>query len=423
MPGATRGEGGGHDLRGRRIVVGVSGSIAAYKSVLLVRLLARAGAEVRVLMTPTAATFVAPLTFSTLSKHPVLASVASEEGWNDHVELGLWGDAYVVAPATANTLARLAHGLCDSILAAVYLSARCPVLLAPAMDVDMWHHPATRANVALLRERGAAVVPVGEGELASGLHGAGRLAEPEDIVAAIARALDRRDDAEGAQPLAGAHVLLTSGPTHEPLDPVRFLGNRSSGKTGAAVAAALLARGARVTCVLGPAAVAPAPHARLAVVPVQTARDMHAAALAHWPACGAAVLAAAVADFRPAAPSAEKIKKDPDAPGAGLRLDLVRNPDIAADLAAARRPGQVIVGFALETADALARGRDKLRRKGLDAIVVNAHRPGAEAFGADDNAVAVAWADGRTEEHPRLAKSRVGEIVAEAVVGLLIGDG
>ena len=406
-------------LAGRRIIVGVSGSIAAYKAVLLVRLLVRAGAEVRVLMTEAATTFVAPLTFSTLSKRPVLTSVATEEGWNDHVELGLWADAYVVAPATANTLARLANGLCDDILAAVYLSARCPVLLAPAMDVDMWAHPATRANVARLESFGNAIVPVGEGELASGLHGAGRLAEPEDIVAALERTLAAGAPASAAGPLAGKRVLLTSGPTHEPLDPVRYLGNRSSGKTGAALAAALLDRGARVVCVSGPAAVLPHAHPRLTLVRVQTAAEMHAACREHWSDADAGVLAAAVADYRPAAVSERKIKKNPDDPHGGMNLELVRNPDIAAELSAAKRDDQVVIGFALETEDAVAHGRDKLRRKRLDAVVVNEHRRDAPAFGSDDNAVVIVRADGTERSYPRETKGQLAGRVADALAELL----
>ena len=399
-------------MRGRRIIVGLSGSIAAYKAVVLVRALVKAGAEVRVLMTPAAAAFVSPLTLSTLSKHEVLTSVISGEGWNNHVELGLWADAYVVAPATANTLARLANGICDNILAAVYLSARCPVLFAPAMDVDMWAHPSTQANVARLEGYGDTIIPVGEGELASGLSGAGRLAEPEDIVRALEGVLT-----DGG-PLAGKHVLLTAGPTHESLDPVRFLGNRSSGKMGLALADALLAAGARVTLVLGPASAAAEPryaatlsHARLTLVRVRTAREMHAASTAAWPDCDAAVLAAAVADYRPATEAPEKIKKG----DAKLTLELVRNPDIAADLGARKRPGQVLLGFALETTDGERHARGKLDRKRLDAIALNRHTAAASAFGGDDNEVTVLLADGSARalgRHPKPA-------IAAALVDLL----
>ena len=485
-------------FRGRRLIVGVCGSIAAYKAALLTRLLVRAGAEVRVLMTPAATAFVTPLTLSTLSRHEVLTSVISPEGWNNHVELGLWADAYVIAPATANTLARLAHGLCDDVLAAVYLSARCPVLVAPAMDVDMWQHPSTRDNVARLERHGVTVIPVGEGELASGLSGAGRLAEPEDIVAAIERRLaehpnasapdtrdadlsdadtpdadlagadtpdtdlreadlrdadsqdadtrtaprprqpidtspepdtdhdaapgDRAPDTEPANAgrLAGATVLVTAGPTYEPIDPVRFVGNRSSGKQGLAIVEALLARGARVELVLGPVRLAPKPHPRLRVHAVTTAREMHTACLARWPACTAGILCAAVADYRPAEVAEHKIKKplasaqsggDAD----GITLRLVRNPDIAAELGAAKRADQFLVGFALETENGLANARGKLARKRLDAIVLNVHGPAASAFGGDDNAVTIVGADGDIATHNRAPK----RVVAELVAGLL----
>ena len=422
-PAPTRQDAALPDLRGRRVIVGVCGSIAAYKAVLLVRLLVRAGAEVRVLMTPAATTFVSELTFSTLSRHPVLSSVTSEAGWNNHVELGLWADAYVIAPATANTLAQLAHGHCDTVLAAVYLSARCPVLLAPAMDVDMWQHPATRANLERLRGYGNRVVPVGEGELASGLSGAGRLAEPEAILAALAEVVGeahddtdptasaKTDDPDADLPLAGRRVLLTSGPTHEPLDPVRFIGNHSSGKMGVALAESLAEAGAEVELVYGPGTATPPDHARIRVTRVTTAAEMHAASTARWPACDAAVLAAAVADYRPAEPATSKLKKD----GERMRVELVRNPDIAAELGAAKRVDQVLVGFALETDDARAHALGKLRRKRLDLIALNVHGAEASAFGGDDNAVTLLYADGRERAVSRRPKR---EVAAEIVAAL-----
>ena len=441
-------------MEGRRIIVGVSGSIAAYKAVLLVRLLVRAGAEVRVLMTPAATRFVAPLTFSTLAKSAVLTDVASEAGWNNHVELGLWADAYVIAPATANTLAHLANGLCDTVLAAVYLSARCPVLLAPAMDVDMWRHPSTRANAERLASFGNVLIPVGEGELASGLRGAGRLAEPEDILAAIARTLTEahassEDAGDGATSdgavsdgaavaarerlrlpstaqapggrLSAKRVLVTAGPTHEPIDPVRFIANRSSGRQGLAIATALLDEGAAVDLVLGPVAIAEAFEAlarrhpaRLRTHPVRTATEMHEATTALWTDCDAGVLVAAVADYRPAAVAAQKIKKAPGG-GEALTLQLVRNPDIAADLGRAKRPHQQLIGFALETEDGLAHARAKLERKGLDAIVLNLHAAEASAFGGDDNEVTVVTAAGEVTRHARMGKAAVGKVVADLV--------
>ena len=422
-------------LQDKRILLGVSGSIAAYKAVLLVRLLVKAGAEVRVLMTPAATRFVAPLTFSTLAKSEVLTDVVSEAGWNNHVELGLWADAYVIAPATANTLARLACGLCDTVLAAVYLSARCPVLFAPAMDVDMWLHPSTQANIERLKSYGNEVIPVGEGELASGLSGAGRLAEPEDIVSALTRKLADHGEAvlrkrhhsdphSTAQApggrLAGKRVLVTAGPTHEPIDPVRFIGNRSSGRQGLAIAEALLDRGAAVELVLGPVSIPEAFEAlsrkhpaRLRTHPVQTAVEMHDFATALWSDCDAGVLVAAVADYRPEKVAEQKIKKTPDRED-GLELRLVRNPDIAAALGTAKRDDQTLIGFALETEDGVANARGKLERKGLDAIVLNMHSGERSAFGGEENEVGVVTATG-VRSFARQSKAGVAEVVVQLI--------
>ena len=414
-------------LQGRRVILGICGSIAAYKAAVLVRLLVRAGAEVRVLMTPAATEFVTPLTLATLSKYPVLTSVTSAEGWNNHVELGLWADVYVIAPATANTLARLANGLCDDILAAVYLSARCPVLLAPAMDVDMWQHPSTRANIARLQAYGNSIIPVGVGELASGLSGAGRLAEPEEIVTAIGVELatsqnrGKSDATPGAETLAGISVLVTAGPTYEPIDPVRFIGNRSSGKQGLALVEELLAAGARVELVLGPVQLTPKPHPRLQVHQVETAQQMFDRSTRLWPACAVGVLAAAVADYRPASVATEKIKKS-DVADAGLDLQLLRNPDIAAALGAQKRQDQRLIGFALETQNGLAHARRKLERKQLDAIVLNLHTPQAAAFGADDNEVTILLANGQKTAYGRMPKQEVAKAIVSVVAQLLTGE-
>ncbi len=411
-------------MRGRKIIVGVSGSIAAYKSVLLVRLLVKAGAEVQVLMTPAAAGFVSPLTFATLSHRSVLTSVISGAGWNNHVELGLWADAYVIAPATANTLARLANGICDSILAAVYLSARCPVLFAPAMDLDMWAHPSTVRNVERLQGYGNTLIPVGEGELASGLSGAGRLAEPADIVAALERTI-REPPPDTASPgptgtLGGKTVLVTAGPTHEPIDPVRFIGNHSSGKMGLALTEALLARGARVVLVLGPTGLRPATDPRLELVSVTTAAEMHAACLRRWPAADAGVMAAAVADYRPREAATQKIKKGTSgAGGEGPCIELVRNPDIAAELGASKRPGQILLGFALETERGLDHARQKLVDKHLDAIALNLHTPEASAFGGDVSAITLLGADNSERALGLLPKREAAGLLADAVADLL----
>ncbi len=364
-------------LAGKKIILGVCGSIAAYKSALLVRGLLRAGAEVRVLMTPSAADFLSPLTLATLSKNPVVSSVHTREGWNNHVELGLWADAYVIAPVTATTLAKLASGLCDTVLVAVYLSARCPVFFAPAMDVDMWQHPATRANVEKLQSYGNHLIDVESGELASGLSGPGRLAEPEHIVALL--------DAFFAAPeadLAGRRILITAGPTYEDLDPVRYLGNRSTGRMGIALAEAAAARGAEVELVLGPTHLQTT-AAGVTTTNVRSALEMHAAALARWPACTDAILSAAVADYRPATLSGEKIKKS----DGDLQLRLVRTPDIAADLGSSKRPEQTLVGFALETENGVENARGKLDRKQLDFIVLNSPLDPGAGFGHETNQI------------------------------------
>jgi phosphopantothenoylcysteine decarboxylase/phosphopantothenate--cysteine ligase, prokaryotic len=311
-----------------KIVLGISGSIAAYKAAHLTRLLVKKGAEVQVLMTPAAEAFISPLTLSTLSKRPVLSDVRSEAGWNNHVELGLWADALLIAPATANTLAKLANGLCDNILSAVYLSARCPVFVAPAMDVDMWHHPATQRNLQLLSEHGTQVIPVGHGELASGLVGDGRLAEPEEIVEHVYSALTKPSGRNGL--LVGKKALVTAGPTHEALDPVRFLGNYSTGKMGIAIAESLAQQGASVTLALGPTNLRPAAKYKdnISVVPVVSAQEMYDACASVFPNADIAVLAAAVADYRPTSFSETKIKKQENE----VNLALQKTVDIAATL-------------------------------------------------------------------------------------------
>jgi phosphopantothenoylcysteine decarboxylase/phosphopantothenate--cysteine ligase len=363
-------------LSGKKIILGVSGSIAAYKSALIVRGLVKAGAEVKVLMTRAAADFISPLTLATLSKNEVTSSVHSGESWNNHVELGLWADAYLIAPATATTLGKLAHGICDNALVAVYLSARCPVFFAPAMDVDMWLHPATRHNVSRLQSYGNHLIDVESGELASGLNGQGRLAEPETILQVLSEYFGQQ------QSLAGRRILITAGPTHEDLDPVRYLGNRSTGKMGIALAEAAADRGAQVELVLGPTPLDTSNPA-ITVTRVRTAREMHSAATTLWPDCTDAILAAAVADYRPATVAEEKIKKTGDE----LTVKLVRNPDIAAELGAGKRADQCLVGFALETENGEANARQKLERKNLDLIVLNSPRVPGAAFGHDTNQI------------------------------------
>lgn len=391
----------------KKIVLGITGSIAAYKSALLTRLWVRQGDEVQVLMTEMATQFIGPMTLSTLSKRPVYTSAHGEEGWNNHVELGIWADALVIAPASANTLAKMAHGLCDNILTAVFLSARCPVFVAPAMDVDMWHHPATRRNIAHLEAMGVHLIPVAHGELASGLVGDGRMAEPEAIVQYVQDYFARQRD------LQGKKALVTAGPTYEHLDPVRFIGNHSTGKMGIAVAEELAARGAEVTLVLGPTALRPV-RTDVRVVAVRSAQEMYEACAAIYAHTDITVLAAAVADYRPATVSDTKIKKQGDA----LHLDLVKTVDIAAALGQQKRTGQLNIGFALETNNEEAHAADKLVRKQFDFIVLNSLQDAGAGFGHDTNKVTLLHSDGRKEAFPLKPKQAVAADIVNAIVSL-----
>lgn len=393
-------------LRDKNIVIGISGSIAAYKMALMTRLLIKAGANIRVLMTPAATTFITPLTLSTLSKNEVLTEVASEEGWHDHVELGLWADAMLIAPATANTLARLAHGICDTIITAVYLSARCPVFLAPAMDLDMWAHPATQNNIQRLLDHGNHLIPVGEGELASGLHGAGRMAEPEDMLATLASFF------AGRQALTGQRILITAGPTHEPIDPVRFIGNRSSGKMGLALAREAARRGAEVELVLGPVGTIPTLNG-VQIHAVETAQEMFGVSQKLFPECTGAILAAAVADYRPASVAPQKIKKN----GEDMRIELVRNPDIAATLGRQKKARQWLVGFALETNDAEANARDKMHRKNLNAIVLNSLQDAGAGFKHDTNKISILTPDNKVRHFELKKKTEVAIDILNVIEG------
>ena len=389
-------------IAGKKIILGVSGSIAAYKAVFLTRLLVKAGAEVQVLMTSAATKFVQPLTFSTLSKRPVLTEVTSEDAWNNHVELGLWADAMLIAPATANTLARLANGICDSMIAAVYLSARCPIFVAPAMDVDMWHHPSTQENIQRLQRYGNHLIPVESGELASGLEGEGRLAEPEHIVDFLAKYFNR------SQALTGQKVLITAGPTYEAIDPVRFIGNRSSGKMGVSLAKAVIEQGGEAILVLGPSSLKPQMEG-LTVEHVESAQEMYDAALKYFPDCQVGIMAAAVADYRPEQAATEKIKKK----GERMSIELVKNPDIAATLGQQKKEGQILIGFALETENAEANAQSKLERKNLDYIVLNSLRDTGAGFGTDTNKVSIFTAGNKVVHFELKTKDEVArDIIA-----------
>lgn len=388
--------------------MGVTGSIAAYKAATLVRLLVKAGAEVRVLMTPAAQQFISPLTLSTLSKHPVHSEIISESAWNNHVEMGLWADALVVAPLTASTLAKMAHGICDNILVAVYLSARCPVFFAPAMDVDMWAHRSTQDNVKRLLDCGNHLIPVGVGELASGLIGEGRMAEPEDIVATLAAHF------QSADTLKGRKVMITAGPTYEPIDPVRFIGNRSSGKMGIALADEAAARGAEVTLILGPSFYRPQ-HPGVKTIAVQTADEMYEAALSHFPDSDVAILSAAVADYRPQDTANQKLKKIADT----LPIQLVKNPDIAAELGRLKTQKQLIVGFALETNDEIPNAQAKMEKKNFDFIVLNSLNDPGAGFVHDTNKISILHRNNKILHFELKSKTAVAADIIDEVATLL----
>jgi len=396
-------------LARKRILLGVTGSIAAYKAVELLRELTRRGAEVRCAMTESATRFVAPLTFQSLSRRPVLTDLYAQdyEGQIAHIAAAGGADLFLVAPATAHTLAKFAHGLADDFLTNLFLAATCPVLLAPAMDAEMWRHPATQANVATLRQRGVQFVGPASGELASGLTGPGRLAEPAEIVGAVEALFARARD------LAGRSVLVTAGPTYEPLDPVRFVGNRSSGRMGFALAEAAAARGARVLLVTGPTHLAPPPGVEC--IRVQTTQEMYEAVLARAEGTDAIIKAAAPADYRAAKVAPAKIKKGREI----LTLELTPTPDILAELAR-RKGASVLVGFAAETEELVANAREKLRKKNLDLVVANDVGAKDAGFAAETNRVTLVSGDGEVEALPLLSKQEVAHRILDRVARLLV---
>jgi phosphopantothenoylcysteine decarboxylase/phosphopantothenate--cysteine ligase len=395
-------------LEGKKIVLGVCGGIAAYKSAMLVRLLVKQGAEVKVIMTSSAQTFLSPLSLSTLSKNPVLSSFSSSTDgtWNNHVELGLWADALVIAPATANTLAKMAHGICDNLLLATYLSARCPVLFAPAMDLDMYKHPATRKNIQTLQDYGNLLIPAETGELASGLTGEGRMAEPENIVAALNHHFSKH------LKLSGKKILISAGPTYEAIDPVRFIGNHSTGKMGIALADKARSMGAEVTLVCGPTTIASNPLIKR--INVISAEEMSEAIHTLFPATDICIMAAAVADYKPSEVATEKMKKK-DQP---LTLVLEKTQDILGGLGKIKSKKQVLVGFALETQNELEYALGKLEKKNLDLVVLNSLRTPGAGFGHDTNAVTLITKDKQMEKSDLLPKTAIAEIILEKVATL-----
>ncbi len=389
-------------LASKKIILAVTGSIAAYKTPELVRQIVKAGAEVKVLMTPSAADFVSPLALETVSKHQVHSSVSDGSSWNNHVELGRWADVILVAPCSANTLAKMANGLCDNLVCAVYLSATCPVLIAPAMDEDMWVHLSTKKNIATVLSYGNKIIPVGHGELASGLIGAGRMAELEDIISYLADFFLNST----SSCLKGKKALVTAGPTYERIDPVRFIGNFSTGKMGIAVAEALANNGVDVTLVLGPSS--QKVDSTVHVIRVESAEEMYQACIDKFGDVDMAVMSAAVADYRPANKANEKIKKKGDT----LDIQLEKTKDILASLGAQKKEGQVLVGFALETNNELANASDKLSRKNADMIVLNSLQDEGAGFGHDTNKVTLLYKNGEQKALPIMSKTDVAnEIV------------
>jgi phosphopantothenoylcysteine decarboxylase/phosphopantothenate--cysteine ligase len=368
-------------LKNKNILLGVTGSIAAYKSALLIRLLIKAGANIKVVMTPASLDFITPLTLSTLAKNPVMIDfMKGKEGeWNNHVALGLWADAFIIAPASANTLAKMSNGLCDNLLLACYLSARCPVYVAPAMDLDMYKHPATTENLKRLSTFGNKIIPPGNGELASGLNGEGRMAEPEEIVAFIEKEFSKKKLA-----LSGKKVLITAGPTYEALDPVRFIGNHSTGKMGFALAEEFANQGASVSLISGPTSLT-TENKSIHRIDITSAEELFEAAVEEFKTADVSILSAAVADYRPEKISAQKIKKSETAPV----INLVPTKDTLFELGKLKKANQLLIGFALETENEVENAKKKIKKKNLDLIVLNSLNDKGAGFKNDTNKVTI----------------------------------
>ena len=395
-------------LKGKHIILGISGGIAAYKSVYLLRLLIKAGAEVQVVITPSGKEFITPVTLSALSGKPVVSEffTANTGEWHSHVDLGLWADAMVIAPATASTIAKMANGVADNMLITTYLSAKAPVFVAPAMDLDMFAHPTTQLNIELLRSYGNHIIEPTSGELASHLVGKGRMAEPESIVAQLEDFFKKGED------LKDKHVLITAGPTYEKIDPVRFIGNYSTGKMGYALAEEVANRGAKVTLVSGPVSIK-AKHPSISVISIESAREMHDQCIKQFPSSDIAIMCAAVADYAPENTATEKIKREKDEIPV---IKLVKNPDIAASLGQIKTEGQKLIGFALETNNEVTNAQDKLKRKNLDAIVLNSLQDKGAGFGTDTNKISIFFANGNRQDFPLKSKTEVAKDIIDAIL-------
>ena len=398
-------------LSGKHIVLGITGSIAAYKSCLIIRQLIRAGAEVQVVITPAGKEFITPITLSALTSKPVVSEFFSQRDgtWHSHVQLGLWADAMLIAPATASTIGKMAHGIADNMLITTYLSMKAPVFVAPAMDLDMYAHPTTQENLATLRRHGVTIIEPGTGFLASHLEGKGRMEEPERIVEVLAKSL------AGSTATSGKKVLITAGPTYEKIDPVRFIGNYSSGKMGLALVDECLHRGMNVELVLGPVSQEVKEQKGLHITRVESAQQMYESATTLFPDCNAAILCAAVADFTPETTADEKIKREGD----DLVLQLKPTHDIAAALGQMKRDGQVLVGFALETCDEQAHAEHKLEKKNLDFIVLNSLRDEGAGFRTDTNKVTIIRRDLSRIDYPLKPKTEVAHDIVDVLCELI----
>ena len=394
-------------LSGKHIVLGVTGSIAAYKAAYLLRGLVKEGAEVQVIMTPSAKEFITSVTMSALSGKPVISEFfsAGDGSWNSHVELGQWADLMLIAPATAATLGKMAHAICDNLLITTYLSAKCQVMIAPAMDLDMYRHPANLHNVETLRSYGNLIIEPTEGALASGLHGKGRMQEPDTILEKVVQFFNQK------KKLLNKHFLVTAGPTYEKIDPVRFIGNYSSGKMGYAIANELVSAGAKVTLVTGPVAVTNL-NSEVSVIAVESAGEMHEACISIFPQVDGAVMCAAVADFTPVTISDSKIKREKD----DLVIQLKPTKDISAELGLLKTDNQLLVGFALETGDELPNAYEKLKRKNLDLIVLNSLNDRGAGFGFDTNKITLI---GKNNNPTFFELKSKAEVAADIVVAII----
>jgi phosphopantothenoylcysteine decarboxylase / phosphopantothenate---cysteine ligase len=394
-------------MKGKKILLGITGSIAAYKAIYLVRLLVKSGAEVKVITTPSAKDFVSPLTLSTLSHHPVLTDLFDEQSWANHVMLGRWADVMLIAPLSCNTMAKMAHGQCDNLLLAAWLSATCPVVIAPAMDEDMWQHPATKQNLTQLQSFGNTIIPVDKGELASGLFGEGRMAEPDSIMKFL------EDNFFLTRQLAGKKVLVTAGPTYEAIDPVRFIGNHSSGKMGIAIAKELYRRGADVSLILGPSAVDFSANG-IKLVRVTSAGDMYSACHKLFEEMDMAIMSAAVADYTPVKKAEQKIKKEEAEPG--LTLELRKTKDILKSLGAIKKEKQILVGFALETVNEKEYALKKLAVKNADMIILNSLNDWGAGFGHDTNKITIFQKDGTERHFETKSKDEVAKDIVDTII-------